>query len=228
MSEWETTLQRLVAQAYVLTVESAIINGDTVLTASTNINLIDGTPAGTEHYTICDGLRKTAIATTAPNGDPDLGTVDIADVFTLISILGNLFSEDRCLFLTNTATSLKLAALDQFTNAATRGTVNTITGTSKIPALCGVDLIRHEYFPLTNANGKVSATASNNTKGGLLLFRKDAVQWGDSGQMSFKLYDFGAQGVQLEFWTYIAITIINQKAGETTFSNVAYGINATV
>lgn len=59
------TIQRKLADSSARTQISAIINGDTDTTANTNINLIDGTPAGTEHYLAGDGLRKTAFSTSA-------------------------------------------------------------------------------------------------------------------------------------------------------------------
>lgn len=228
-AQWEAILKTHVAKAYVRTLEALIINGDTATGATTNINDIAGTPAGTEYFLAANGLRKTAIGTTSPDGDPSLGTIDTTDIFTMIGVLGNIFNEEKCLWITNTSTSLKIASLSNFTDADKRGRVGTIEQTTKFPSLAGVDVVRHEYFPLTNSAGKVDLdTPANNTKGGLLLFRKDCVQWGDSGTLYFKLYDFGAQGVQMEFWTYVAVTVVNQKAGETGYSNVVYGINATV
>jgi HK97 family phage major capsid protein len=227
--EWETWLKQKLAQALVRTEEYLIINGDTATGATTNINDIAGTPAGTEVFLLADGLRKTAIGTTTPNGDPDLATIDAGDVATMLNTLGTYFTPEECLFITNIQTNNKITALDSFTDASKRGGVNTVEGKTLLSTLGGAEVVVHRDFALTNAAGKIDLdTTANNTKGGLLLFRKDCVQFGDSGDLSFRIYDFGAQGVQLEVWTYFAATVVNQKAGATDFPSVALGINATV
>jgi len=51
------------ARAIADSIDHALLNGDTVTTANTNINLIDGTPAGSERYLAFDGVRKLPLVT---------------------------------------------------------------------------------------------------------------------------------------------------------------------
>lgn len=224
---FEQRLKKLAAANWVNTFESCVINGDTATAQNTNINLIDGTPGGTEHYLACDGLRKTAIACTSPNGDPDLGAADITDVYTMKKVCGKYFKKNEFLWLTNIDTRDKFSALDNFTDASKRGGANTVEN-EPLDRLAGADLLVHDDVNNTNAAGKISATPGNNTKGGIIGFWTPAVQYGWIGNLFFKLYDFGSQGFMLEFWGYGAITIVNQKAGYSTYSTVVNGINITL
>jgi hypothetical protein len=226
-ANWENRIKGMAAAEWTRTFESAIINGDTATDANTNINLIDGTPGSTEHYLACDGLRKTAIACTSPNGDPSIGDIDTGDVYTMKKVVGNYFKPSQFLWLSDMTTRDKFSTLDNFTDASKRGDKNTVEN-GPVDRLAGADYIIHDDFPTTNTAGKVSGTASNNTKGGIVGFWTPAVQYGWIGTLFFKLYDFGSQGFVLEFWGYGAISVVNQKAGATNNSTVVYGINGTI
>lgn len=222
-------LDEKIKEAAARTMESAIINGDTEAGATANINDIAGTPAGDEHWLIGNGLRKTAIATTTPNGDPSLTTLDITDFRTLEGILGKYFGtrKKKCMWLLEAKTELKAKGLQQFYDASVRGEKTTIAG-NEITTFDGAPVFIPDDFQLANAAGKIDLdTPSNNSTGGIILAYGPAIQWGRKGGMFMKLYDYGSQGYQLEVWFEMGFTIVNQKVGVTD-SVVAYGINVTV
>lgn len=211
------------------TMESVVINGDTETGATANINDIAGTPAGDEHWLIANGLRKTAIGTTTPNGDPSLTSLDIGDFRTMEGILGKYFLSNvkKCAWLIEPKTYLKATGLQQFYDASVRGEKTTIAG-NPVSTFDGAPVLIPDSFELANAAGKIDLdTPSNNSTGGLILTYMPAIQWGRKGGLFMKLYDYGSQGYQLEVWFEMGLTVINQKAGATD-STVACGINITV
>lgn len=211
------------------TMESVFINGDTATGATTNINDIGGTPDGDEHWLIANGLRKTAIGTTTPDGDPSLTTLDIADFRAMEKILGKYFLANKkdCIWLIEPQTYLKATGLQQFYDASVRGEKTTIAG-QEITTFDGAPVLIPDSFVLANSAGKIDLdTPGNNTTGGIILSYMPAIQWGRKGGLFMKLYDYGSQGYQLEVWFEMGVTIINQKAGATD-ATTAYGINITV
>lgn len=162
------------AQSSANTMVSDVINGDIVLTANTNINLIDGTPAGTESYTAANGLRKQAFTdSTATDG----GTLAFADYLTLIKKLGfNASSKQDLLFLHSLGAEVAALGIDEFKNAYINGLLSSaITG--KLPTFLGASVATDRYLQEANTAGKISGTASNNTKGQIICAHKMAVQW---------------------------------------------------
>ena len=73
--------------AFAESFESAVFDGDTDLTATTNINDIAGTPAGTEYWTAFNGMRKSALITTTANSR-DGGAITTADFIETIKLMG--------------------------------------------------------------------------------------------------------------------------------------------
>ena len=67
--------------------ENAVINGDTDETASTNINDIAGTPAGTEVFCLTNGFRKLPLITNTDNSR-SAGSHDVNDYLKTMKLLG--------------------------------------------------------------------------------------------------------------------------------------------
>jgi hypothetical protein len=202
------TLQRKLAESAARTTVSAFINGDTVLTANTNINLIDGTPTGTEHYTICDGLRKTAFTASTAR---DVGTLDFGDFVTALKDLGNNVSGDL-VWLFGTQSHASALLLNEFVQSYINGNSSTVLS-GKVPSFLGYETAIERYLGKTNAVGKVSATGGNNTKGQVLLFDKYDMQWGYNGEYSIEIVRVPAQGWQMVGYYYVGATSSSGKAG---------------
>ena len=207
-------MQRKLADSFSRTLISAFINGDTVTTANTNINLIDGTPGASSHYLMGDGLRKTAFAeSTATDG----GTLNFADFLSAIGSVGESISDDLLWIFGTYSHTLGLGVAEfkeQYVNGSSSSVI-----TGRVPNFLGYDVIRSRELGKANANGKVSATGSNNTKGQILLADKYAIQWGTNGDYSIELVRIPAKGWQIVGYGYGGFATASAKAG--TDSNVA-------
>lgn len=161
-------------------IEYILLCGDTATAGSTNINLIDGTPAAAPakpSYTLLDGILKLALVTNTANSRDAGATLTEADYLALLPMLGTdgkLAADlDRIMFVVDNSTyfaSLTIAALktkDVFTNATIEEGVLT--------RIWGVELLRSGQMGKANSAGKVSATPGNNTLGRIALIRPD--QW---------------------------------------------------
>jgi hypothetical protein len=77
----------------------------------------------------------------------------------------------------NPATYNKTLTIDEFKNWYTNGVNSTVSTGALTGKLAGVDFITSKEFKKTEADGKLSKTAANNTKGGFIYVYKPAVQW---------------------------------------------------
>jgi len=222
--KFESMLKDKIAKSMARTIEASIINGDIVTASTGNVNLDDSTPPSPSYYLKGDGLRKVAIGASQTN---NVGAMDEADFLTAIKDMGE-YSSDKAnlLWLFNSETYTKALGLDAFQNANERGKGSTIEGNA-ITNIYGIDLYTPRDLKLAEADGKQSTTAGNNTLGQFQLLWKPAVQYGFHGNLNMKLYDFGAQGYQLEAWFYFGYAIANKLASMSDPSIVT-GINVTV
>jgi hypothetical protein len=161
-----------IGQAYGEGRESAILNGDTETGASTNINLIDGTPATgltTPKYIWADGLRKEPLVTVTAQSRSAGGSLTSDDYLSTHA----LFPEKIQARLQN-----HLFVIDTFTKNATRrlpdvktkdvaGDENTLF-TGQIPDLFDISIYVSSQLAKANTSGKISATAGNNTTGTIM------------------------------------------------------------
>lgn len=192
-------IKRKLAISSANTLVSDVINGDTVLTANTNINLIDGTPAGTESYTGANGMRKQAITDSTAT---DAGTLDFADYITMIQNLGYLGADkSNLLFIQSLIAEVKALNISEFKSAYLSGQMSSaITG--KLPNFLGASYATDRFMPETNATGKVSATGSNNTKGEIVCCHRSAVQWGTNGDYYMEIFRVPGAGYQVIGWYF--------------------------
>ena len=207
------------------TMTAVILNGDTETGATGNVNSDDGAPASTSYYLQGDGLRKTVIVT--DTNSSDLGTLAWADFSTLLNVLGNLGADPAdLLWLFNSLTYNKASDLEEFVNAARNGRGSTINERA-ITNIKGSDVIKLRDLGLTEADGKISTTPANNTKGQLGLIHRAAVQYGFNGDLAIEPFRVPGQGIQLYAWFYMGFSIWNPSfvTGDKT---AAWGINITV
>ena len=168
------------AKAAVSTVEGCILNGDTETGGTGNVNSDDQAPAttfGSADYhslKIDHGIRESAINNSKTY---DVSAFDSDDIQVVRGLLASRYSvmasdlltiwEPATYLVAMTDDALKLAANTK--NASIDGGVMTPYGMAAVPS---------DLFPLTEADGKVSATPGNNTKGGFAIVFKPAIRWG--------------------------------------------------
>lgn len=204
------TMQKKLAESAARTTISALINGDTVTTANTNINLIDGTPASTAHYLAGDGLRKTAFAN---SNAFDGGTLAYADFLTAMGAMGENVSGDL-MWLFGTGSHVTALGLDEFKNQYINGSYSVVND-GRVRNFLGNDVAIDRYLQKSNVAGKISATPANNTKGSIILADKYAMQWGHNGDYSVELVRIPAKGWQLVGYYYLGFAASSGKGVQT-------------
>jgi hypothetical protein len=221
----KTALQQRVAQSMARTIEALIINADAETGATGNVNSDDGAPtAGTYYLNADHGIRELAINNTYTKS---VGTLVVGSFADVMGVLGDFAGNPAdCMWLFNRATYLKAMQLSDFADASKAGKAAT-TSTGALSNVFGSDLFVNRDVGKTEADGKISTTASNNTKGQFLYLWKPAVQFGFGKDLQMKMFDFGADGYQLHAWFYFGFGIYNKEAGGVDPS-VAAGINVTL
>ena len=162
--------------AFAEQMESLLINGDTDTTASTNINLIDGTPAGgtsAPAYLITDGILKYALVT---GGAAGLTTKDAGGVLTTKDFIKarsllarNLISDPaKLVFFSDNDVFLKMLDVTDVKDLSVFRNPTIESGV--LFNLWGSPYLQSGQMALANTAGKISATAGNNTLGRIGCF----------------------------------------------------------
>lgn len=203
-------------------IEYMLLNGDTDLTASTNINKIDGTPGGTEVYTAMNGMLKNALVTTTANSR-DGGALDVLDYRLLMGLLGtNGIAGNDPAFLTFIIdVPTYLATLD-LAEVKTRDVSSFATVESgNITRIYGIDMLRSGQMALANTAGKISVTPGNNTKGRILLVRPDQWVMGRKRQVTMETgRDILADANYIVTWMRLGLQYRNSDAASAVSYNI--------
>ena len=217
------TIKQKLAASAARTITASIINGDIVTSANTNINSIDGTPAGTEYYLGGDGLVKSAFAKSLTL---DCGTLDFADFMALQTLLGENAVPGEIVYIMGTAVKNKALTISEFLASYQNGLVSTaITG--KLPEFLGTSYSVQRDLAIANTAGKVATgTPANNTKGRLLCAHRNAPQWGFNGEYQIEIFRMPGKGLQVVGWYFMGYAIASKLAG--TDGTVSLGFNITV
>lgn len=160
--------------------DSLVYNGDTTNAATGNINLDDADPADTKHYLSMDGIRHAALVDNTANATDAAGALTAAllqaqrskmiDRTNLVD-WGHPINPDDLVHIADTDTADALAMLDDFRTVDKYGSGATVFN-GELGTAYGVKLISSIAAPKTEADGKVSTTAANNTKGQLTTFNR--------------------------------------------------------
>lgn len=221
----KTALQARVGSSMARTIEALIINADAETGGTGNVNSDDSAPAAGIYYLNADhGVRELAVNNTYTSNVGTLGLSSFADVMALV---GDFAADPAdCMWLFNRATYLKAMQLSDFADASKAGKAAT-SETGALTNVFGSDVYINKDVAKTEADGKISATPGNNTKGQFLYIWKPGVQFGFGKDLQMKMFDFGADGYQLHAWFYFGFAIYNQEAGGSDAA-VAAGINVTL
>lgn len=220
----QAALKERVAAAMGHTIEALLLNADSVTAATGNVNSDDAAPtAGTYYLNADNGVRKVAIAAGTAVA---VGTLDAASFADVVGKLGDFAVNPADIALVfNRATYQKALTVSEFLDASKNGKTSTI-GTGAITNTFGSDVYMSQNLGKTEADGKISATPANNTKGQFVAIWKPGVKFGFGKDLTTKMFDFGADGYQLHAWFYFGMGIYNDNAGQGCA--VASGINITL
>lgn len=160
--------------------DKLLVNGDTV-TSTTNINY-DGTtvPSGlsTPYYIASDGFRKSALVTYSADRARDASnTLSVRDFLNTMALLDGEQRQyrDRMVFMIDPDTELAVMDLLEVRTSDVYTPAGTIQG-GRVSAMYGVDLISNGFLPVTDADGKVTATGNAVSRGTILVVY--APYWG--------------------------------------------------
>ena len=162
--------------------DSLVLNGDTTNAGTGNINLDDADPADTKHYLAFDGIRHAALVDNTGNAYDAAGPISyqmitrqngrMVDAARFVD-WGHPHDPNDLIRVCDVETADRIAALDEvLTVDKYKDNATLLTGeVSKIgrnPLLVSMAMSK------TEADGKVSTTASNNTLGQLAAFNRRA------------------------------------------------------
>jgi hypothetical protein len=178
--------------------EHAVIDGDTATGATTNINDIGGTPAGTEVFLLVNGFRKSPLVTTTANSRSG-GTLAVADYLETVKLMGlagkNAKNKSGVSFITDLHVAWKTLELsevltrDVFSQPTIEGGVLTGIWGYTVYESAFMHFANQDatYGLKANTAGKVDLdTAANNTTGSILAVRWDQWQLGIKRRMTIE------------------------------------------
>lgn len=158
--------------------DSLVLNGDTTNAATGNINSDDAAPAATKHYLAFDGIRHAALVDNTGNDTDAAGAVTVnlvntqrgkmIDTANLVD-WGHPIDPNDLVHVADPETADALALLDEVLTVDKYGPQATILN-GELARLLGHPVISSIAVSKTEADGKVSTTAANNTKGQLVTF----------------------------------------------------------
>jgi HK97 family phage major capsid protein len=160
--------------------DSLVLNGDTTNAATGNINLDDADPADTKHYLAFDGIRHAFLVDNTANGIDVAGPVTLDDLNSLRALMidetrkvdwGHPTSSDDLVFLSDPYTADKVAMLDEYLTVDKYGPAATVLN-GEAGRILGHRHISTIAMSRTEADGKVSTTGGNNTKGQVAAFNR--------------------------------------------------------
>jgi len=208
--------------------ESAIIDGDTETTDSTNINQIGGAEVTGGHYLIFDGFRKSPLVTTTANSRAG-GALTVDDFLETLKLMGgagiNALDNTKVSFIIDPNVNWKALTLpevltkDVFSGATIEGgKLRQIFG-------YGVDVSGSMHFMSSvrkaNSAGKVdTTTATNNLYGAILAVRWDQWKLGWMRHMKLETTRFANSDSN----EIVAMMRVGLKQRDTEASAITYGV----
>ena len=147
-------------------IDHVLLNGDTTATATGNINLDDSTPPANSRYLAFDGLRHLPLVTQTANGENAAGAVDLTKLRTTRFKMPSRYAArpKDLARIVDGGTYAKLQGLSEFLTKEKPGPLATAM-TGQIGYMDGAPVVVSAEMGLTEADGKVSTTSGNNTKG---------------------------------------------------------------
>lgn len=176
--------------------DDVIVNGDTTIAATGNINSDDAQLASNNRYTAFDGIRHAALVDNTTN----VTNAGAALTYTHLIGLRNLcldttrfqdwshpVNPNDFVYLCNPGGEVAISDLDELITVDKYGP-NAVVLAGEVARIGRNPLIATMAVPLTEADGKVSATASNNTLDQVVAFNVNAYSIGYLRQMTVEAY----------------------------------------
>lgn len=161
--------------------DSLVINGDTTNAATGNINSDDADPADTKHYLAFDGIRHAALVDNTGNSKDVAGALTYRELVatpraqmldtTYLMDWGHPIRPEDLVYVSDPETADRIALLDEVVTVDKFGPNATVLS-GQMARIGQHPLIPSIAVSKTEADGKVSATAANNTRGQVVVFNR--------------------------------------------------------
>jgi len=159
--------------------DSVVINGDDTNAGTGNINLDDADPADTKHYLAFEAMRHVGLVDNTGNSKDLAGAISLAALMdvkgrmldaTYLMDWGHPTDPNDLVYVVDPATGDKIVMLDEVINQRNYRQEALLNG--EVGRIIGHPVISSIAMSKTEADGKVSTTAGNNTKGQVLTFNR--------------------------------------------------------
>lgn len=160
--------------------DSLVLNGDDTNAGTGNINLDDADPADTKHYLAFDGIRHAGLVDNTNNKKDLGGVITLAALNeargrmvdgTYFHDWGHPTDASDLIYVADPATADAIAALDPILNSRIFNGGTQLLG-GQVAAILGYPVISSVAVSKTEADGKLSTTGGNNTKGQVVTFNR--------------------------------------------------------
>ena len=165
--------------------DSAVLNGDTTNAGTGNINLDDADPADTKHYLAFDGIRHAGIVDNTNNKKDAAGTITLSLLrgskgrtldTTYKMDWGHPNNPNDFVYACDPQTADAIATLDEVMAWKQYQGLPVLNG--EVSRVLGHPVVSCIAVSKTEADGKVSTTAGNNTLGQVVAFNRNAFKVG--------------------------------------------------
>ncbi len=173
-------LRRQAALSVAHYADSLVANGDTTNAGTGNINLDDADPADTKHYLAFDGIRHASLVDNTGNNTDAAGALTLAllngqrgkmiDGTRLVD-WGHPIDAMDLVHIADPETADRAALLDEVLTVDKYGSNATILN-GELARVLGNPMVSSIAISKTEADGKVSTTPGNNTKGQVVTFNR--------------------------------------------------------
>jgi len=163
--------------------DSLVLNGDTTNSGSGNINLDDDDPADTKHYLAFDGLRHIGLVDNTANQEDVDGALSLGHFFRARQRMNDPLhlnhwglsdrNEDIVHIIEPDTYFAAMDDIDEIVTVDKYGANATVL-TGEVGRIGGHPIIPSQALSKTEADGKVSKTAANNTRGQVVTFNRNA------------------------------------------------------
>ena len=163
--------------------DSLVLNGDTTNAGTGNINLDDADPADTKHYLAFDGIRHAALVDNTGNVINAGGALTYTDLVgpasvkalmvdsTYLMDWGHPDDPEQLVYVADPATADAISTLSEVLTVDKYGPNATVL-TGEQARVGRHPLVSSIAVSKTEADGKVSTTAGNNTLGQVVAFHR--------------------------------------------------------
>lgn len=225
-------LRRQLELGYAEQFEHVLIDGDTATGATTNINDIAGTPAGTEAFLLVNGFRKSPLVTTTANSRSAAGAFGVNDFTETLKLMGlagrNAQNKNAVEFIIDLWTAWKALQLPEVKTRDVFASPTIENG--ELTSIFGYKVNKSAFMHYANQDatyglkantaGKLDLdTASNNTTGAILAVRFDQWQLGIRRRLSLEVQRIPqADASQIVAFARFGLTQRDTEASAITYN----------